>query len=130
MKILISIIFNSLILFALQYLLWANSEMWIEAGIIVTWGIIAYIFGWVLLWVLNATVKPILKILALPFFFLFFWLSSILINWVTLWLLQYLLNDLLKIDWISYTINWDFNFIVAVAIFSFLNIIYSLIINK
>ena len=73
MKILISIIFNSLILFALQYLLWANSEMWIEAGIIVTWGIIAYIFGWVLLWVLNATVKPILKILALPFFFYKIW---------------------------------------------------------
>lgn len=130
MKLLISIIFNTLILYAIYYFLWENKNLWIKAWIVVEWWISAFIFGWVLLWIINFTIKPILKILSLPFFFLFFWLSSVFINWATLWLLQYLLNDFLKIDWISYLIDWTFNFIVAVAIFSILNIIYSLILNK
>lgn len=130
MKLLISIIFNTLILYALYYFLWENESMKLSAWIKVEWWITAFIFWWVLLWIINFTVKPILKILALPFFFLFFWLSSILINGATLWLLQFLLNDFLKIEGISYQITDWFNFIIAVAIFSILNIIYSLILNK
>lgn len=130
MKIIISIIFNTLILYALYYFLWENEAMRLSAWIKVEWGIVAFIFWGILLWIINVTIKPIIKILTLPFFFLFFWLSSFLINWATLWLLQYLLNDFLKIEWISYHIDWNFNFIIAVAIFSILNIIYALFFNK
>lgn len=130
MKLIISIILNTLILYTISYFLWENKSIWLESGIIVEWWWKAFIFWWILLGIINFTIKPILKILSLPFFFLFFWLTSIFINWATLWLLQYLLNDILKIEWISYMINWSFNFIVAVAIFSILNIIYSLILNK
>lgn len=130
MKLLISIIFNTLILYALYFFMWENESLNLSAWIKVEWGITAFIFWGILLWIINATIKPILKILALPFFFLFFWLTSILLNCATLWLLQYLLNDFLRIDGVSYHIDWGFNFIVAVAIFSILNIIYSLILNK
>lgn len=130
MKILISIILNTLILYALYFFLWENSEMNLKAGIVVEWWWLAFVAGWVVLWIINAVIKPILKLIALPFFFLFFWIASLIINWITLWLLQYLLNDFLKIEWISYRVDWDFNFIVAVAIFSILNIIYSLILNN
>lgn len=129
MKIIISIALNAFILYFLEYLLSWDKSLWIWAWITASWPL-AYIFWWILLWFINSTIKPVLKVLSLPFFFLFFWLTSIIINAITLWLLQYILNDFLKIEWISYTINWWFDFIVAVAIFSILNIIYSLILNK
>ncbi len=130
MKILISIILNSLILYAIYFFLWENQTLWLEAWVKVQWWISAFLAWWVILWLINVTIKPILELLTLPFFFLFFWLTSIIVNWVTLWLLDYFLNSFLRIPWIQYHISWDFNFIVAVAIFSILNIIYSLILNK
>lgn len=130
MKIIISIIINSLILYALYYFLGPNESQWLKAWIQVEWNYIAFIAWWVVLWIINATIKPVLKILSLPFFFLFFWLASLVINWITLWLLDYILNSFLKIPNIWYHINWWFDFIVAVAIFSILNIIYSLILNN
>ncbi|PZM85553.1 hypothetical protein DLH72_02065 [Candidatus Gracilibacteria bacterium] len=130
MKILISIILNTLILYALYFFLGENSEMNLKAGIVVEGGWLAFVAGGVVLGIINAVIKPILKLIALPFFFLFFGIASLIINGITLWLLQYLLNDFLKIEGISYRVDGDFNFIVAVAIFSILNIIYSLIINN
>lgn len=129
MKIIISIALNAFILYLLEYFLSWDKSLWIWAWITASWPL-AYVFWGILLWFINSTIKPVLKVLSLPFFFLFFWLTSIIINAITLWLLQYILNDFLKIEWISYTINWWFDFIVAVAIFSILNIIYSLILNK
>lgn len=130
MRIIISILLNSLILYILEYLLSWNKDLWLQPWILVEWWILAYVFWWIILWIINSTIKPVMRVLSLPFFFLFFWLASIIINLATLWLLQFLLNDFLKIDGISYHINWWFDFIVAVAIFSILNIIYSLILNK
>lgn len=128
MKILISIVLNTLILWALYYFMWWNEDL--PAGIQVEWWFVAFVAWWVILWLINATIKPVLKILALPFFFLFFWLASLFINGACLWLLEYILNNILKFEWISYHINYWFDFIVTVAIFSILNIIYTLILNK
>ena len=125
MKILISIILNALILYALYYFLWASEKQGLWAGIEVHGGYVAFIAWWVVLWLINAFIKPILNLLALPF-----WLASLIVNGITLWLLQYVLNDFLQIADISYKVNWWFDFIVAVAIFSILNIIYTLILNK
>lgn len=130
MKILLSIIFNALILYALYYFLWANPDRWIENWIIVEWWINAFIVGWAILWIMNITVRKVLQLLSIPLFFLFLWLVAFVINWIILWLLDYIFNQVLNIPWIWYSINWSINFIIAVAIFTILNMFYSLLFSK
>jgi len=130
MKILFSIIINALILWLMTYLLAANPDKWIEAWIAVAWWIKTYLLWWVILWLINITIKPILKILSIPLFFVFLWLVAFIINWIVLKLFDYIVNDLLIIPWISYSINWWVNFIIAVAIFTILNMFYSLLFSK
>ena len=129
MKVLFSILLNASILFAMTYLLWANSN-WLDAGIIVNWEPEIYFIWWIILWLINITIKPILKILTIPLFFVFLWLVGFIINWLILLLFWYIVNDILIIKWISYTIVWWDNFIIAVAIFTILNMFYSLLFNK
>lgn len=136
-KVLLSIIFNALILFGITFLLSENSAKDLGSAIIVTWGISTYLIWWTVLWLINATIRPILKILSLPLFFVFFGLVSILINGIILFLLNYILNNVLQIPGVSYYIageqfwvHWWINFIIAVAIFTILNMIYSLLFNK
>jgi putative membrane protein len=126
MKILFSIIFNALTLFLLEYLLNTN----LQAGISVTWKPEVYIIWWILLWLINVTIKPLLKILSIPLFFVFLWLVIFLINWIVLWLFDYIINKVLMIPWMSYSIVWWINFIIAVAIFTILNMVYSLLFSK
>lgn len=130
MKILFSIIINALILYAITYLLWANPDKWIEAWVIVNWGYITYFVWAVLLWIINVTIRPILKILSLPLYLIFFWLVVFLINWIILKLFWYIMNDILLIPWISFEIIGFVNFIIAVAIFTVLNMVYSLLFSK
>lgn len=130
MKILFSIIINALILFIISYLLASNPDKWISNWVIATWWLNTYLLGWIILWVINITVKPLLKILSLPFFFLFFWLSVFIVNAVVLKLFDYIINDALLINWMSYRIDWWINFVIAVAIFTVLNMIYSLLFFK
>ncbi|MDD2871796.1 MAG: phage holin family protein [Candidatus Gracilibacteria bacterium] len=135
MKILISILFNALILYLLTYLLGANPSGTVQAGINVTGEPQVYIIGGLILGLINVTIKPILKILAIPLFFVFLGLVSFLINGVVLLLLDYIINDILIIKDVSYSIagqglDWWINFIIAVAIFTILNMFYSLLISK
>lgn len=133
MKIFLSIAINALILYALTFLLWENAAKGIEAWIIVEWWIATYIIVWALLWIINVTIKPILKLLSLPFFFLFYWLSVFVINGIILRLLDYFLNDILMIEGVRYSIVWwvfSINFLIAVAIFTILNMFYSLLFSK
>lgn len=137
MKILLSIIFNALILFAITFLLWWDNSKWVAEWIVVTWWITTYLIWWTILWLINITIKPVLKILSFPLFFVFFGLVSVVINWIVLFLLDYIINIILNIEGFSYTIGWEqfsitwwTNFIIAVAIFSVLNIIYSLLFKK
>ncbi len=130
MKILFSILINALILYAMTYLLAANPAKWIEAGIVVEWWMQIYILWGIILWLINFFIKPILKILSLPLFFVFLWLVSLLINWVILLLFDYIINDILMVAWMTYSIVWWMNFIIAVAIFTILNMFYSLLFSK
>jgi len=135
MKILISILFNALILFLLTYLLGANNSWTVQAWILVEWWFKTYLIWWVILWLMNITIKPVLKILAIPLFFVFLWLVSFFINWLILLLFDYIINDILIIEWISYSITWQgldwwINFLIIVAIFTILNMFYSLLIFK
>lgn len=131
MRIFISILFNAFILYALTFLLWENPAKGIyEPWIVVEWWITTYIIWGVIIWLINASIKPILKLLSLPFFFLFVWLASLIINGIILKLFTYILNNILMIPDVSYEINWVINFIIAVAIFSILNTLYTLLFSK
>ena len=139
MRILFSIIINAVILFAITYLLSANPEKgiidWVDLGCnwcgynsLQAWKI--YVIGGIILGIINVTIRPILKILSLPFYLIFFSLVGFIVNWILLKLFDYIVNTVLQIPGISYTINWTVNFIIAVVIFTFLNMIYSLIFSK
>ena len=139
MKILLSILWNALILYLITYLLAGNPERWIADGIVLwcEWcsftsleALKTYLLWGVILWIINITVRPILRILSIPFFFLFLGLVSFAINWIILYLFSYIVNDLLLTPWIWYTINGWLNFIIAVAIFTFFNTIFSFLLLK
>lgn len=127
MRILLSIILNSSILYLIQFLL--NTEKFPES-VVYTWWWKVFLLWWILLGILNFVIKPILKIVWFPFVLLMSWLFSLFINSVILWLLQTTINEILMLWDITYKINWWVNFSIAVAIFSFLNMLYSLLFPK
>ena len=139
MRILFSIIINAVILFAITYLLSANPDKGVTDGVILWCGWCGYnslmawktyLIGGIILGVINVTIRPILKLLSLPFYLIFFSLVGFIVNWILLKLFDYIVNQVLQIPGISYTINWTVNFIIAVAIFTILNMFYSLIFSK
>lgn len=134
MKIFFSILLNSSILFIIALLLNTNthpdSVIVLPSANIIDWWWQIYLLWGIVLWLLNYVVRPILKILSLPFFFFFYWIVIMAINAVILWLLQEAINNILMLPDFKYIINWATNFIIAVAIFTFLNILYSLLFNK
>jgi putative membrane protein len=130
---------NALILFVITYLLSANPDKGVADWVILwcqncsyssleAWKI--YLIWWIILWLLNITIRPLLKILSLPLYLIFFSLVGLILNAIILKLFDYIVNDILIIPWVSYSINWTVNFIIAVVIFTFLNMIYSLIFSK
>lgn len=139
MKILFSILINAGILYAITYLLGENASGSIQAGIIL-WcddcgytsleAMKTYAIWGIILWVINTTIRPVLKILSLPLFFLLFWLTSFLVNGAVLYLFTYIINDVLIIPWVWYIVNGTINFVIAVAIFTVLNTLYSLLFFK
>lgn len=130
MKILLSILINAGILFAMTYFLSANEAKWIAEGITVEGWLNTYLLGGIILGIINTLIKPILKILTLPLYFVFLGLVSFIINWVILYFLDIIINQILSIPWISYHINGWINFIIAVAIFTILNMVYSILFFK
>ncbi len=137
MKVLISIIINALILYIITYMLWANNWVWPwitlwcgDCSYESLWAIKTYLIWWIILGWINVTVKPILKILSLPLFFVFLWFVVFIINAIVLKLFTYIINDILIIPQVAYNINWWVNFIIAVAIFTILNMVYSLLFFK
>lgn len=139
MKILFSILYNACILFAITFLLWPSKDGIIEAGIILwcndcsynsleAWK--TYLIGGVILGLINITIRPIIKILSLPLFFLFFSAVAFIVNAILLKLFDYIVNTLLIIPGVAYSIvGWQ-NFIIAVAIFTVLNMVYSILFSK
>ena len=139
MKLLIQILANAVILFLITYLLWPNESAWFTEWVSLwcsncdyfsfqAWKI--YLLGWIILGWLNALVRPILKILTLPLYFVLMWAVSLIINAIVLKLLWVVMNDLLQIPGFGYEINGVINFVIAVAIFTFLNTIYSILFAK
>jgi len=139
MKILFSIIINGAILYAITYLLWENADQAIEAGIVLGCddcsytsmeALKTYIVWGVILGLINVVIRPMLKILSLPLFFLFIGMASFVINGIVLYLFTYIINDILIIPGVGYEINGMINYVIAVAIFTVLNTLYSLLFFK
>lgn len=130
MKIILSILLNASILFLIWFLL--NNDSHPTAVIVTPEWIDAwktYLLWWIIMWVLNTFIKPILKIISLPLFFIYP-IVSLLINWLLLWLISKTINEVLALQNMTYQINWLLNFTIAVAIFTILNILYSLLFKK
>ena len=139
MRILFSIIINAGILYAITYLLAANPSQWIADWVILGCGDCwyssieawkTYLIGWIIIWLMNVTIRPLLKILSLPLYLIFFSFVGFLVNGIVLWLFDYIVNNLIQMPGISYTINGTINFVIAVAIFTILNMFYSLLFSK
>jgi len=130
MKIFFSILLNASILFIIAFLL--NTETYPNAVVVLPAWIDAwktYLLGWVILGLLNTFVKPVLKLLGIPLFFIYP-IISLLINAFLLWLLSKTINSVLALPGMTFEINGWVNFIIAVAIFTILNILYSILFFK
>lgn len=130
MKIFFSILLNASILFIIWYLL--NNPSYPDAVVVFPTGIEwwkTYLLGWVILGILNTFVKPALKLIGLPLFFIFP-IISLFINALLLWLLSKTINEILALPNMVFQINGSVNFIIAVAIFTILNILYSILFSK
>lgn len=129
MKLIFSLILNASILFIIQFLLNTSS---FPNTVIITWWEFwwkTYLLWWIILWILNITIKPILKIIWLPLFFIYP-IISFFINAIILWLLEKLVNAFSFAPDMKFEIIWNVNFLIAVAIFTFLNILYSILFSK
>jgi len=132
MKLILSIIINALILWALAYFLSGNEQL--TSGIIlpetpmdqyktfIIWGF--------LLWIINITIRPILNILSLPFYLIFFGLVVFIVNGIILQLLTYIMSVILIIPGVKFEFVTIVDFVIAVAIFTILNMVYSLLFFK
>lgn len=130
MKIFFSILLNASILFIIAYLL--NNPTHPDAVVVLPAGIDGwktYLLWGIILGLLNTFVKPVLKLLGLPLFFIYP-IVSLLINALLLWLLSKTINDILALPGMTFEINGAINFIIAVAIFTILNILYSILFSK
>ena len=132
MKLIFSILINALILWALAYFLSGNEL--IDSGIILPeaiWDQYKTFIVWgFLLWIINITIRPILNILSLPFYLIFFGLVVFLVNGVILKLLTYIMSVILIIPWLKLEFATTIDFVIAVAIFTILNMVYSLLFFK
>ena len=128
MRILFSILMNALILFILAFFL-AKGES-VSAWIVVSGWFKTYLIGGIILWLINVIIRPIIKLLSLPLFFIFLSFTTLIVNWIVLWIFEYIIENLLIIPWVAYEIKGAMNFIIAVAIFTVLNMFYSLLFSK
>ncbi len=132
MKLIFSILINALILWALAYFLSGNEL--VDSGIILPeaiWDQYKTFIVWgFLLWIINITIRPILNILSLPFYLIFFGLVVFLVNGVILKLLTYIMSVILIIPWVKFEFATTIDFVIAVAIFTILNMVYSLLFFK
>jgi len=92
-------------------------------GFIVEGGTLGYVLIGVMIGFLNLFVKPVLKVLSLPFIFLTAGLFVIFINALIIWLTQSLVN-FVDIAGISLTIEGMGSYIAAVLLFGILNYIF------
>ena len=117
MNIILSVVFNAGILYAISYFL--------PDGVTVAGGWKVFFIGGFILGLLNFVIKPLLKIIGFPFMLLTFGLFGLVINWIILVLLQTIINSLHYGEIMQYEIHGFLNYIIAIAILTFFNTLYN-----
>lgn len=92
-------------------------------GFIITGGVWGYVLVGMIIGILNLFVKPILKVLSLPFIFLTVGLFLIVINAAILWLAQQVVA-FLEFDGITFIMDGVPTYLISVLILGFLNYLF------
>jgi putative membrane protein len=92
-------------------------------GFVITGGVWGYVLVGTIIGILNLFVKPILKVLSLPFIFLTVGLFLIVINGAILWLAEQLVA-FLEFDGIQFIIDGLGTYVVSVLILGFMNYLF------
>ena len=81
----------------------------------VTWWLRAFSVVWVIFWILNSILKPILKILSFPLILISLWVFTFLINWVIIFLTEYFVK-MMPALWVWFDVKWWFFSYIIIAI--------------
>jgi len=120
-SLLIRLVLNAGTLYLITYLL--------PEDVIYTGGVKFFVVAGLFMTIINLVIKPILKILALPFVILTAGLFMIFINAFLLWFLKYAL-DIVKFQDVSLVIHTKGGYLVAGLLFGLLNWILNAIFRK
>lgn len=120
MKLFFSIAANALILFGITYFV---PEVVAQGG----WKL--YFVGGVVLGMLNAFVRPLLKLFGFPFMIVTFGAFILVINGIILALLEKIIFAL-NIEGVKFATGGFVNFAIAVVIFTVFNTIYGVFFKK
>lgn len=128
MHLIFSIVINASIFFILGYIFTKyRPEGSIEIGKYV-WQ--TYLVAGTILWVLNYTIKPMLQIIGIPFSLFFSWITRLVIHAIILWLISFIMERVLVFEWITFKIHGFLNFLIAVILFTVINMVYSILFRK
>lgn len=120
-SLLIRLVLNAGTLYLITYLL--------PADVVYTGGVKFFAVAGLFMTIINLVIKPILKILALPFVILTAGLFMIFINAFLLWFLKYAL-DIVKFQDVSLVIHTKGGYLIAGLLFGLLNWILNVIFRK
>ncbi len=87
----------------------------------IEWWIKSFLISWMIFWIFNSIIKPILKLVSLPFILITAWLFVLLINASIIYLTEYFflnvesLNVVFEIKW------WILAYILVSTIISLFN---------
>ena len=95
---------------------------------VITGGVPAFVLIGVIIGLLNLFLKPLLKVLSLPFIFLTAGLFVIVVNAVILWFAEVLVSGL-AIGQIALSIDGMFTYVAAVLLLGFFNYLFQKIIR-
>lgn len=83
--------------------------------LIITWWISAFFISGFIFWILNSFVKPILKLLSLPFIILTAWIFTFFINWLIIFFVEYFFKAIPSL-WVVFQISWWFMSYIIISI--------------
>lgn len=105
-------------------------EMILKGDFIVTGGLKGYVIAAVIFGVLNSIVKPVLKLISLPFMILSIGLFTFVINTFLVWFAKYFLN-VLQFKNVAIIISGGFfTYLLAGFLISLLNTMISWLLKK
>lgn len=103
--------------------------MILNGSFVVNGGVKGYLIAALIFGLLNSVVKPILKILSLPFVLISAGLFIFVINMFLVWFAKYSL-DVLKFDGVSLTINGFFTYLLAGFLIALFNMVIGWLLKK